>query len=72
MASALDGLSSCLAAQASTVAMNSSDIRKARTGSLPVAGRPRFFGMTLLLDGLIFESYHKNEPTGRLHSPARL
>ena len=40
MASERPGWSSCFAAHASTLAINSSDRRMVRTGSFPVAGRP--------------------------------
>jgi hypothetical protein len=71
MASARLGRSSRSADHASMLAISSSGIRNDRTGSLPVAGRPRFFGMTLFLNGFIFESYHNCSPTGRLKLPRR-
>src|SRR6478672_7281180 len=44
-------------AHASTIAINSSDARKVRAGSLPVGRRPRFLGMTFLVDADIKRSY---------------
>jgi len=50
MASERDGLSGWRAAQESRRAMNSSDRRKVRTGSFPVAGRPGRLGITFSID----------------------
>jgi hypothetical protein len=57
MASERPGSPSCCAAQASTFAINSSERRIARTGSFPVAGRPRLLSMTFFVDVPIIESY---------------
>jgi hypothetical protein len=51
MASERLGVSSCPAAHVSTVAINSSESRIVRAGSLPPVGgrpRPRFFGVTFI------------------------
>jgi hypothetical protein len=45
---ASDRLVSFAAAQASTSAINAGGIRAAMWGSLPVPGRPRFLGATLV------------------------
>ena len=48
-ASDRDGLSGWRLAHASTSAVNAGGARKVSTGSLPVAGRPRFLGNTFFL-----------------------
>jgi len=51
-ASEREGLSGCRLAQASTSAVNAGGARNVSIGSLPVPGRPRFLGITFLLDSL--------------------
>jgi hypothetical protein len=53
-ASEREGLSGCWVAQASMAAIDSGGRRKAMSGSRPVAGRPRFLGITDLLDIALF------------------
>jgi hypothetical protein len=57
-ASERDGLSGWRLAHASTSAVNSGGARNASIGSLPVAGRPRFLGITFLLDCLTTAGYY--------------
>ena len=53
IASERESLSGCCFAQASIADLSAGERRIADTGSLPVAGRPRFlFGSTLLVDML--------------------
>src|SRR5262249_43349833 len=49
-----EGLSGSWAAQASMAAIVAAGRRKVMCGSWPVAGRPRFFCVTFLLDAFIF------------------
>jgi hypothetical protein len=55
IASEREGLSGWRLAHASTSAVNARGARKASIGSLPVPGRPRFLGITFLLDTLATE-----------------
>ena len=57
-ASEREGLSGWRLAQASTSAVNAGGARKASIGSLPVPGRPRFLGITFLLDTLAIARYY--------------
>ena len=57
-ASEREGLSGWRLAQASTSAVNAGGARKASIGSLPVPGRPRFLGITFLLDTLAMARYY--------------
>src|SRR5262245_60333866 len=57
-ASEREGLSGWRLAHASTSAVNAGGARKASIGSLPVAGRPRFLGITFLLDTLAIARYY--------------
>ena len=61
-ASEREGLSGWRLAQASTSAVNAGGARKANIGSLPVPGRPRFLGITFLLDTLATARYYLNLP----------
>jgi hypothetical protein len=60
MASDRDGLSSWRLAQASTVLRDSGAMRSAISGSLPVAGRPRFLGITFSVDLLAMGGLYIN------------
>src|SRR5262245_17649133 len=57
-ASEREWLSGWRLAQASTSAVNAGGARKASIGSLPVPGRPRFLGITFLLDTLAMARYY--------------
>jgi len=59
-ASEREGLSGWRLAHASTSAVNAGGARKASIGSLPVAGRPRFLGITFLLDIFPMAGYYLN------------
>ena len=59
-ASEREGLSGWRLAHASTSAVNGGGARKASIGSLPVLGRPRFLGITFLLDTLATAGYYLN------------
>jgi hypothetical protein len=59
-ASEREGLSGWRLAHASTSAVNAGGARKASIGSLPVLGRPRFLGITFLLDTLATVRYYLN------------
>jgi len=59
MASERPGSSLCCVAQASTAAIIAGGMRVLTSGSLPVAGRPRFLGVTFFVDDFIFRSYPK-------------
>src|SRR6516225_4521952 len=59
-ASEREGLSGWRLAHASTSAVNAGGARKASIGSLPVLGRPRFLGITFLLDTLATAGYYLN------------
>ena len=52
MASDREGLSFCFLAHFSISDLTASGNRSASTGSRPVAGRPRFLGITFSLDAL--------------------
>jgi len=60
IASEREGLSGWRLAHASTSAVNARGARKASIGSLPVPGRPRFLGITFLLDTLATARYYLN------------
>ena len=69
-ASDRDGLSGCFCAQSSTRAINSLGARIGSTGSMPVAGRPRFFvARKLSLTRFIFFVYEKLRDGGKLALP---
>jgi hypothetical protein len=51
IASEREGLSFCRLAQLSIADRSGGGSRTVRTGSLPVAGRPGFFGVTFSIDG---------------------
>src|SRR5262249_27272134 len=59
-ASEREGLSGWRSAHASTSAVKAGGARKASIGSLPVPRRPRFLGITFLLDTLATARYYLN------------
>src|SRR5438876_5655204 len=59
-ASEREGLSGWRFAHASTSAVNAGGARKASIGSLPDLGRPRFLGITFLLDTFATARYYLN------------
>src|SRR5262249_32061903 len=69
-ASEREGLSGWRLAHASTSAVNAGGARKASIGSLPVPGRPRFLGITFLLDTLATVRYYLNLRADETRQPS--